>query len=69
MWQAILNRLPTIDRLRKQEMSWDPMCRLCNDTPETRDHLFGDFAYIRKVKVFVCRDFSWSSSLTKMFVL
>ena len=57
MWQAILNRLPTIDRLQKWGMSWDPMCRLCNVAPKTRDLLFGDCAFIRKVKAFVCSNF------------
>ena len=65
MWQAILNRLHTIDRLWKWGMSWDPMCRLCNAAPETRDHLFGDCVFIRKVKAFVCSDFHWPTSFSQ----
>ncbi|XP_057529827.1 uncharacterized protein LOC130808368 [Amaranthus tricolor] len=65
MWQAILNRLHTIDRLWKWGMSWDPMCRLCNAAPETRDHLFGDCVFIRKVKAFVCSDFHMSTSFAQ----
>ena len=62
IWQAILNRLPTIDRLCKWGISCDPLCRLCNNALESRDHLFGDCIFIRRVKAFVCRDFPWPSS-------
>ena len=65
MWQAILNRLPTIDRLQKWGMTWDPMCRLCNDALETRDHLFGDCVFIRRVKTFVYSDFRWPTSFAQ----
>ncbi|XP_057522566.1 uncharacterized protein LOC130802571 [Amaranthus tricolor] len=62
IWQAILNRLPTIDRLW---MSWNPMCRLCNAALETRDHLFGDYVFIWKVKAFVYIDFHWPTSFAQ----
>lgn len=39
-WMFILNRCPTRDRLLSFGLSVDPMCLLCNQAPESRDHLF-----------------------------
>ena len=39
-WMAILNRLPTMDRLEAWGMEVVALCRLCHTGSESRDHLF-----------------------------
>ncbi|XP_038997796.1 uncharacterized protein LOC120122767 [Hibiscus syriacus] len=39
-WIAILDRLPTKNRLQHMGILSDGLCVLCNDDMETRDHLF-----------------------------
>lgn len=39
-WLAVLNRLPTKDRLLSWNLPVSPLCLLCNNQQETRDHLF-----------------------------
>ena len=39
-WMAILDRLPTKDRLISWGLTIDGDCKLCQIEPETRNHLF-----------------------------
>lgn len=39
-WLFVLNRCPTRDRLRSWGLQTDVVCLLCNQEPETRDHLY-----------------------------
>ncbi|XP_039036735.1 uncharacterized protein LOC120173719 [Hibiscus syriacus] len=39
-WMAILDRLPTRNRLQQMGIITDGLCVLCNEDRETRDHLF-----------------------------
>ena len=41
-WMAILNRLPTMDRLKGWGIELNGTCRLCQQEQESRDHLFFD---------------------------
>ncbi|CAH2034101.1 unnamed protein product [Thlaspi arvense] len=47
-WLFVLNRCPTKDRIINWGLSTDPICLLCNNLPESRNHLY-----------FEC-SFSWS---------
>ncbi|XP_059288956.1 uncharacterized protein LOC132042429 [Lycium ferocissimum] len=40
MWLQIQNRLLTTDRLLKWNIQVDPVCQMCHNGVETRDHLF-----------------------------
>ena len=40
VWMAILNRLPTKDRIKSWLLEVDGMCVPCRSAEETRDHLF-----------------------------
>ncbi|XP_039004076.1 uncharacterized protein LOC120131037 [Hibiscus syriacus] len=44
-WMAILDRLPTKDRLVRFGVMAEPGCRLCMSGLESRNHLFWDCAY------------------------
>lgn len=44
-WLVLLNRCPTKDRIIGWGLTTDTMCLLCNNVPETRDHLFFDYWY------------------------
>ncbi|KAL4289532.1 hypothetical protein GQ457_14G001790 [Hibiscus cannabinus] len=48
-WMAILNRLPTRDRLSSFGMQVETGCVLCGREQETRDHIFFDCVFSRKV--------------------
>ena len=39
-WMAILNRLPTKDRVKSWGLEVDGRCVLCREAEETRNHLF-----------------------------
>ncbi|KAF2577788.1 hypothetical protein F2Q68_00006360 [Brassica cretica] len=39
-WLFVLNRCPTRDRLCSWGLQTDATCLLCNQAPESRDHLF-----------------------------
>lgn len=39
-WMAVLNRLPTKDKLSSQGLNVDTVCLLCNRADESRDHMF-----------------------------
>ncbi|KAL4283424.1 hypothetical protein GQ457_16G028860 [Hibiscus cannabinus] len=45
LWMTILNRLPTLDRLRNMGLNVDTRCILCVDGYETRNHLFCECAF------------------------
>ncbi|KAL4385159.1 hypothetical protein GQ457_15G001640 [Hibiscus cannabinus] len=49
VWMAILNRLPTRDRLSSFGMQVEIGCVLCGRKQETRDHIFFDCVFSRKV--------------------
>lgn len=38
-WMTMLNRCPTRDRLLSWSLQVDPACLLCNNSPESRDHI------------------------------
>ena len=44
-WLAILNRLPTVDRLKAWGIDKDGLCTLCKQEQESRDHLFFECSY------------------------
>ena len=48
-WMALLNRLPTLDRLAAWGLVVSGTCRLCQETMETRDHLFFRCRYSKEV--------------------
>lgn len=45
MWLVVQNRIPTRDRLLHWGIQVDDRCLLCNQYPESRDHLFFSCAY------------------------
>ena len=49
VWMAILNRLPTLDRMSSWGLVQDGKCRLCQNALETRDHLFFACSFSKKV--------------------
>ncbi|XP_039007412.1 uncharacterized protein LOC120135148 [Hibiscus syriacus] len=69
-WMAILNKLPTKDRLINMGMKLDGLCDLCNAELEDRDNLFNNCAFVsgiwRKI-LQTCkiphRNLCWSDSL------
>ncbi|KAL4309145.1 hypothetical protein GQ457_01G033170 [Hibiscus cannabinus] len=48
---AVLNRLPTLDRLRRMGLSEDDRCILCGDGQEDRDHIFAGCYYSKQIWV------------------
>ena len=48
-WLAILNRLPTVDRMRKWGIDKDMLCILCKQEEESRDHLFFGCSFLKVV--------------------
>ncbi|GMJ14724.1 hypothetical protein like AT3G24255 [Hibiscus trionum] len=46
---AILDRLPTTDRLQRMGLSVDGSCCLCADGQESRDHIFSACPYSKLV--------------------
>ncbi|XP_039044681.1 uncharacterized protein LOC120184240 [Hibiscus syriacus] len=48
-WMAILDRLPTKDRLSRFGIIMDGGCGLCSSGLESRDHLFSDCVFAREV--------------------
>ena len=48
-WMAILNRLPTMDRMRAWGIDKDSTCTLCKQEEESRNHLFFDCSYSKEV--------------------
>ncbi|KAE8701642.1 PHD finger family protein [Hibiscus syriacus] len=45
-WMAILDRLPTREKLIRMGITTEGSCTLCNDGLETRNHLFADCAMV-----------------------
>lgn len=48
-WVAILNRLPTKDRLQQWGLNISPTCLLCDVSDESRDHIFFACPYSQEV--------------------
>ena len=48
-WMAILNRLPTMDRLQTWGMDVAGTCVLCKQAMENRNHLFFGCSFSRKI--------------------
>ena len=48
-WMALLNRLPTFDKMVSWGLNVSGTCRLCQQAMETRDHLFFGCSYSREV--------------------
>ena len=48
-WMAMLNRLPTMDRMIAWGLEVDGVCRLCRNGMESRDHLFFDCSFSKEV--------------------
>ena len=49
VWMAILNRLPTMDRLISWGIRMNGICCLCQLEHETRDHMFYGCSYSRSI--------------------
>ena len=65
MWQAIQNRLPTADRLRKWGVECNAICSLVKEEDENRDHLFHGCKYTKEVRAHISRFFigiRWQNS-------
>ncbi|KAL4354419.1 hypothetical protein GQ457_06G005300 [Hibiscus cannabinus] len=54
-WMAILNRLPTRDRLICIGMNVESSCLFCQVNAETRDHLFASCSYAKGIWVSILR--------------
>ncbi|KAF2568769.1 hypothetical protein F2Q68_00024701 [Brassica cretica] len=48
-WLFLLNRCPTRDRLLSWGLQTDPSCLLCNNHPESRNHIFFDCSFTRSI--------------------
>ena len=48
-WMAILNRLPTVDRLKQWGFDINENCVLCKQDRETRDHIFFECSYSKAI--------------------
>ncbi|KAE8682295.1 DNA polymerase eta, putative isoform 3 [Hibiscus syriacus] len=48
-WMAILDRLPTRERLSRMGVLNDTQCVLCNETVKTRNHLFADCSFAKNL--------------------
>ena len=48
-WMAILNRLPTRDRLKECGIEIKGKCELCHDGIETRNHIFFGCQFSKRV--------------------
>ena len=48
-WMAILDRLPTMDRLRTRGMEVGGVCALCKQDMETRNHLLFSCSYSKEI--------------------
>ncbi|KAL4279936.1 hypothetical protein GQ457_03G009480 [Hibiscus cannabinus] len=59
LWMTNLNRLPTKDRLMKMGMTVDGLCGNCRVSQETRNHLFFECHFSRRV---------WGMILQKCFI-
>lgn len=74
-WLVALNRLPTRDRLLSWGLQVPPLCLLCNNAQESRDHLYWDCSFSFGLWSMVasrCRITprrSWNDSLDQMISL
>ncbi|KAL0730180.1 hypothetical protein Bca4012_026273 [Brassica carinata] len=74
-WLVVLNRIPTRDKLISWGIQISPICLLCNNCDETRDHLFWDcnFAFghwtmiANRCRIGPLR--GWEASLNQMISL
>lgn len=48
-WTAFLNKLPTLDKIRKWGVNVEPCCILCKTQEESRDHLLFECDYSKSV--------------------
>ena len=49
VWMALLNRLPTLDRMVAWGLNVSRTCRFCQQAMETRNHLFFGCSYSKEV--------------------
>lgn len=49
IWTARLDRLSTCDRMLKWNPAIDPVCVLCKEEVETKNHMFFSCAYTSQV--------------------
>ncbi|KAL4273542.1 hypothetical protein GQ457_13G006980 [Hibiscus cannabinus] len=49
LWMAILDRLPTLDRLRNMGLNVDASCILCTYGHESRNHLFAECVFSQQI--------------------
>ncbi|CAG7901025.1 unnamed protein product [Brassica rapa] len=61
-WLMILNRSPTKDRMISWGISTDPLCILCNSSPESRDHLYFECSYSWNLWSELARRTNWIAS-------
>ena len=48
-WMAVLNRLPTMDRMIKWGIELECCCSLCKQVEESRDHLFFECPFSKEI--------------------
>lgn len=74
-WLVLKNRCPTKDRLISCGLQVPPLCLLCNNLPETRDHLFHECSYTADLwslsagKIGFITPMDWSGILAQMITL
>lgn len=75
VWLLALNRIPTRDRLLSWGLQVPPLCLLCNNANESRDHLYWDCGFSFDLWSIVadrCRinpSRTWERSLNQMSTL
>ena len=48
-WLAVLNRLPTKERIKAWGLEVDDKCVMCRNAEETRDHVFFGCTFFKKI--------------------
>lgn len=48
-WVAFLNKLPTMDRMRRWGINTNDICVLCKTEQESRDHLLFECRFVREI--------------------
>lgn len=73
VWLFVLNRCPTRDRIISWGLATDPTCLLCNNSPESRNHLFFECSFSWSIWLRIASRSSnvpprrnWEDSVTQM---
>ena len=72
VWMAVLNRLPTKDKIKSWGSEVNDVCELCRSAGETRDHLFYGCIFSQQIRneiLLLCghtrRVSSWNGKLQR----